>query len=467
MSNHTASAPQGVGKSRSNTTHHVLIVGAGLCGALLATRLGQRGFRVDLYERRADPRGQDTAAGRSINLALSARGLWALERVGLKEAVLKHCIPMHGRMIHPLEGAPFLSPYSARPDDYINSVSRSGLNDLLLDAADAHPNVTLHFEHKCVGVDLKNAAATFERPDGTQHERSGEILIGTDGAGSAVRRAMMGRTTELLFNYSQHFLRHGYKELTLHPAADGGWQIEPNALHIWPRDQFMMIALPNPDGSFTLTLFHPFDGEWGFDRLTDRERVCAFFERFYPTLLPYLPHYLDEFFENPVGTLGTIKCSPWQAYGKTLIMGDAAHAIVPFYGQGMNASFEDVRVFDDLLDRDFPDWEACFEAYQELRIPNAAAIADLAIDNFHEMQDKTNDAHFIQKRKLEMQLERDLPDYYSKYSLVTFRPELDYATALKRGRAQDEFLLDLVERSEEPLSPQAVYERLRRAVPID
>ena len=447
------------------TSNHILIVGAGLCGSLLATRLGQRGYRVDLYERRADPRGQETAAGRSINLALSARGLWALERVGLKERVLEHCIPMHGRMIHPLGGEPFLSPYSAREGDYINSVSRSGLNETLIAAADEHPNVTLHFEHKCVGVDLERAAATFELPDGSRHEASGTILIGTDGAGSAVRRAMMGRTTDLLFNYSQNFLRHGYKELTMHPAADGGWQLEKNALHIWPRDQFMLIALPNPDGSFTLTLFHPFGGEWGFDALTSPERVRAFFERFYPTLLPYLPYYVEEFFENPVGTLGTIKCSPWQAYGKTLIMGDAAHAIVPFYGQGMNASFEDVRVFDDLLDQEFSDWESLFQHYQEQRIPNAAAIADLAIDNFHEMQDKTNDADFIQKRRLEMRLEREIPDYYSKYSLVTFRPELDYATAMRQGRAQDEFLLDLVRRGGlDGLEAEEVYRELRGVV---
>ena len=437
----------------------ILIVGAGLCGSLLATRLGQRGYRVELYERRADPRGVDNGGGRSINLALSARGLLALDRVGLREKVLETCVPMRGRMIHPLGGDTFFSPYSARPGEHINSVSRSGLNDILLDAADEHDHVDLHFGQKCVHVDLERAEVTLEAPDGTRTQRSGQIVIGTDGAGSAVRRAMMGRTTDLLFNYSQNFLRHGYKELTMHASDTGGWRMEKNALHIWPRGSFMMIALPNPDGSFTLTLFHPFGGEWGFDRLTTREHVREFFEKFYPTLLPHVPHYLDEFFENPVGTLGTIKCSPWQAYGKALVMGDAAHAIVPFYGQGMNASFEDVRVFDDMLDG-YDNWLDLFQNYEQSRIPNAAAIADLAIDNFHEMQDRTDDADFIKKRQLEMKLEREFEDYYSKYSLVTFRPELDYTEAMRRGRAQDELLLELV-RDGATDNPQLVYQRLQ------
>ena len=422
----------------------IIIVGAGLCGTLLAVRLAQRGHLVELYERRKDMRKAEWAGGRSINLALSARGLMALARVGLRERVLQHCIPMRGRMIHPLGGEQFLSPYSGRSEDYINSVSRSGLNEALLDVADATDRLRLHFEHKCVKVDLEKATATFRLPDGTLWEREGEIVIGTDGAGSAVRRAMMGRTTDLLFNYSQHFLRHGYKELSILPGTDDSWRIHKNALHIWPRGQFMIIALPNLDGSFTLTMFHPFAGEWGFDALDSRERVQEFFEKFYPSLLPFIPHYLDEYFENPVGTLGTIRCSPWQAYGKTLIMGDAAHAIVPFYGQGMNASFEDVRVFDDLLDEHRGDWEATFKRFQAARIPNADAIADLAVDNFHEMQDKTADPVFQRKRKLEMQLEQQFSDYYSKYSLVTFRPELDYAEALRRGRAQDAVLLELV-----------------------
>ncbi|MGB0932024.1 MAG: FAD-dependent oxidoreductase, partial [Chitinophagales bacterium] len=275
-------------------------------------------------------------------------------------------------------------------------------------------------------------------------------VIGTDGAGSAVRRSMMGQTTQLLFNYSQDFLRHGYKELSILPTENGGYRIEKNALHIWPRGSFMIIALPNMDGSFTVTMFHPFEGENGFNQLDTKEKVKAFFEAYFPDLIPYMPHYVEEFFENPVGTLGTIKCFPWQAYGKTLIMGDASHAIVPFYGQGMNAAFEDVRVFDDVLNdlEGKAGWEEIFTRFQALRVDNADAIADLAIDNFHEMQDRVDDADFIKKRKLEMKLEQQFPDYYSKYSLVTFLPELPYSIAMKLGRAQDDLLLQVCEGKE-------------------
>jgi kynurenine 3-monooxygenase len=324
-------------------------------------------------------------------------------------------------------------------------VSRGGLNIALLHKADEYNNVTIHFNSSCTGVDLENATATFHnRKTGETVTERGKVVIGTDGAGSAVRRSMMGRTTDLLFNYSQDFLRHGYKELSILPTDDGDFRIEKNALHIWPRGSFMIIALPNLDGSFTVTMFHPFGGEYGFNNLKTRDDVQNFFERFYPELIPYMPHYVDEYFENPVGTLGTIKCYPWQAYGKTLIMGDASHAIVPFYGQGMNASFEDVRVFDDVLDELEGNWEKVFERFQALRVENGNAIADLAIDNFTEMQDRVDDEDFIKKRKLEMTLEQTFPEYYSKYSLVTFRPDLPYAKAMKLGRAQDEFLLRMV-----------------------
>ena len=365
----------------------VIIVGAGLCGTLLAVRLAQRGFKVALYEKRGDMRRAEVDAGRSINLALSDRGLMALDMVGLKEKMLEECIPMKGRMIHPLGGEAFLSPYSGRSENYINSVSRSGLNMALLDEAEGFPGIELHFNTKVTKVDLEAASISYLDAAGQQQEDSGSLVIGTDGAGSVVRRSMMGRTTELLFNYSQDFLRHGYKELSILPTAEGGWQIEKNALHIWPRGHFMIIALPNLDGSFTLTMFHPFGTDIGFDALDSRHKVTAFFEQYFPSLLPYIPHYVEEYFENPVGTLGTIKCLPWQAYDKALIMGDAAHAIVPFYGQGMNASFEDVRVFDDLMDVHGDNWSALLPAFESARVDNTNAIADLAIDNFTEMID--------------------------------------------------------------------------------
>lgn len=439
----------------------VIVVGAGLCGTLLAIRLAQRGFEVALYEKRADMRKGFDDAGRSINLALSARGLMALDKIGVKEQVLQSCIPMKGRMIHPLGEEPFLSPYSGREEDYINSVSRSGLNITLLNEAEKFDNIKLHFNASIHNVDLKEARISYQQ-NGESKQDQGTVVIGTDGAGSIVRRALMNDTPNLLFDYSQQFLRHGYKELSILPAPDGGWQIHKEALHIWPRGHFMVIALPNLDGSFTLTMFHPFDSDIGFNALDTQDKVKAFFDEYFGTLVPYVPHLLDEYFENPVGNLGTIKCYPWQAYGKCLIMGDASHAIVPFYGQGMNASFEDVRVFDDLMDEHGDNWEQLFSAFQESRGENTNAIADLAIDNFVEMRDSVGDLAFIRKRKIEMQLEQTYPDYYSKYSLVTFQPELDYASAMNKGRRQDKLLLELCSRDDfENIPLQTYYEKLQ------
>ncbi len=449
-------------ESRPPSTVHrppinkIIIVGAGLCGTLLAIRMAQKGFQVVVYERRSDMRKGVEDAGRSINLALSARGLMALETAGIKESILKECIPMRGRMIHPLSGQSFLSQYSGRTEDYINSVSRPGLNLALIKEADKFENVELKFDCKVNRVDLENAKIHYQ-VDNEKHEDQGAVVIGTDGAGSVVRRSMMGQTTKLLFNYSQDFLRHGYKELSILPAENGGWKIEKEALHIWPNGSFMIIALPNLDGSFTLTMFHPYEGEAGFNTLNTKEKLKAFFEKYYPTLLPHIPHLYEEYFENPVGNLGTNKCYPWQAYGKTLIMGDAAHAIVPFYGQGMNASLEDVRVFDELMEDFGDDWESIFKVFQDERKANADAIADLAIDNFYEMRDKVDDVPFMRKRKIEMQLEQQFPDYYSKYSLVTFQPKLPYAQAKKRGRMQDQLLLEMCSNDDFEKIPLATY----------
>lgn len=434
----------------------IIIVGAGLSGTLLAIRMAQRGFNVALYEKQADMRKGMQAAGRSINLALSARGLMALESANLKDRILKECIPMRGRMIHPLGGEEFISLYSGRSEDYINSVSRPGLNITLLDEAEKYDNIELKFNVAVTTVDLKTATISYNENGETKTDQ-GEIVIGTDGAGSVVRRSMMARTTELLFNYSQDFLRHGYKELSILPKGTGGWEIEKEVLHIWPRGHFMIIALPNLDGSFTLTMFHPYGSEIGFDSLDTKEKVKDFFEKYYPTLLPYIPNYQEEFFANPVGTLGTIKSYPWQAFGKALILGDAAHAIVPFYGQGMNASLEDVRVFDEILEKHGADWEKVFTEFQDARHHNANAIADLAIDNFREMSDHVDDINFMRKRKIEMQLEQQFPNYYSKYSLVTFKPKLPYQEAMQKGRKQDALLLKMCSRDDFDSIPLKEY----------
>ena len=434
----------------------IIIVGAGLCGTLSAIRLAQRGFQVVVYERRPDMRKGVEDAGRSINLALSARGLLALEMAGIKAAILDECIPMRGRMIHPLEGNPFLSNYSGRAGDYINSVSRPGLNLALIEEADKFDNVEIRFECKVTDVNLEQASISYKTNDQI-HNDEGAIVIGTDGAGSVVRRSMMGQTTKLLFNYSQDFLRHGYKELSILPAEGGQWKIEKEALHIWPNGNFMVIALPNLDGSFTLTMFHPYEGEAGFNTLNSKEKLKTFFEKYYPSLLPYIPHLYEEYFENPVGTLGTIKCYPWQAYGKTLIMGDASHAIVPFYGQGMNSSLEDVRIFDEVIEEYGTDWSKVFSTFQDKRKANADAIADLAIDNFSEMRDHVDDVAFMRKRKIEMQLEQAFPDYYSKYSLVTFQPKLSYEQAMKQGRKQGQLLLQMCADDNFDKTPLSVY----------
>jgi kynurenine 3-monooxygenase len=428
----------------------ILIIGAGLCGTMLALRMAQRGYTVELREKRPDMRKTAYIGGRSINLALSNRGLKALELVGLREAVLAECIPMNGRMIHGTAGELRFSKYSGRSGEHINSVSRGGLNIALLNAAEQFEHLTVHFESDCTGVDLDTATAHFKNADGSEEVVSATVVIGTDGAGSAVRRALAAQPTTSLFSYSQQFLSSGYKELSIPPTSDGGFRIEKNALHIWPRGKFMMIALPNLDGSFTVTLFHPYEGEAGFNTLDTPEKVQVFFEKYYPDALTVIPNLADEYFNNPVGTLGTIKCFPWQAKGKALIMGDAAHAIVPFYGQGMNASFEDVRVFDELLEQHTGDWAQLFEAFQAARAENTNAIADLAIDNFYEMQDKVADPVFIKKRNLETQLEQTYPEYFSKYSLVTFNENMPYSEAMRRGRLQDEVLMKLCSEKETP-----------------
>ncbi|HHM21498.1 MAG TPA: FAD-dependent monooxygenase [Bacteroidetes bacterium] len=443
----------------------ILIVGAGLCGTLMAIRMAQRGYRVELREKRPDMRLEEIPAGRSINLALSNRGLKALRLVGMDEQIKKMCIPMYGRMIHPLGGTPWLSEYSGRAGDFINSVSRPGLNMALLNKAEEYDNLEIKFHSECTRVDLENAIGFFKNKNDATEEVKADIIIGADGAGSAVRRSLMARSSDLLFNFSQQFLRHGYKELSIPPAEGGGWRIEKNALHIWPRGGYMTIALPNLDGSFTVTVFHPFEGEAGFKKLTDPETLFYFFEKEYPDLLQHIPNFIDEFYSNPTGTLGIIKCYPWQAFGKTLITGDAAHAIVPFYGQGMNAAFEDVSVFDQILNDHNGDWEKTFSAFQDCRVENTNAIADLAVDNFYEMRDHVDNPVFIAKRNLERKLEQTFPDYYSKYSLVTFNENMPYREAMLKGRKQDELLKEICQRpGYEKISLEEIYREIKSQV---
>lgn len=435
----------------------VVVVGAGLAGSLLAIYLAKRGIEVDVYEARPDMRKGPVEGGRSINLALSDRGIAALREVGMDQYMLAEAVPMYGRMIHPVSGDTKLLPYSGRKGEYINSVSRAGLNIALMNEAEKYPGVKFFFDQRCVGFDSDTERVVFE----SGHTADGSAVIATDGAGSAIRHAFHKSIAG--FQILEVFLEHGYKELYIPPDESGKFQVEKNALHIWPRHQFMMIALPNFDGSFTCTLFLARTGENSFERISRRSApvdadgakdqrqprgsaaryVVAFFEREFPDAVPLIPTLTEDFFHNPTGHLGTMKCWPWHIDGKALLLGDAAHAMVPFYGQGMNCAFEDVRVLDQLIEKHSDDWATIFEEYGQLRKINTDAIQDMAEENFYEMRDATAGPVFQRKRELETRLEQIYPDYFSKYSMVTFREDLPYSVAKVKGNAQDKLLMDI------------------------
>jgi kynurenine 3-monooxygenase len=425
----------------------ILIIGAGLCGSLLALRLGQRGFQVTLVEKRADLRKIEQDAGRSINLAFSDRGMKAMKMVGLENEVEKLCLPMIGRMIHDKKSNKFMSLYSGKENKYINSISRPGLNMLLLDSAEKLPNVSLIFNQSCKSLDFENTPAVFKEYQTNEYSTyKADLIFGTDGAGSIVRNNMFDDKS-IRLSFSIDWLSHSYKELTIPASKNGKFQDDPKALHIWPRGENMLISLPNLDGSFTVTLFLAHQtGKDNFEKLNTAEKVNEYFEREFPDAKALMPNLAKEFFENPTAYLGTVKCYPWNVMGKTLILGDAAHAIVPFYGQGMNASFEDVVVLDKFIEKHEGDWKTTFSEFEKERKIDADAIAELAIDNFHEMKEHVANPLFQEKRKLEVALEDNFPKKYnSKYSLVTFNADIPYSKAMKIGRAQDKAILNLLE----------------------
>ena len=429
-----------------NKKEKILIVGAGLCGSMLALRMAQRGYQVVVYESRSDLRKSDISAGRSINLALSNRGLKALRMAGIEEKARELCIPMKGRLMHDTASNTFESNYSGRQGEFINSISRGDLNGLLLTEAEKYSNVKIHFNTRCLEIDIETKIASFQSIDSEkQFTVQADVIFGTDGAGSSLRKSYEKQFPE--FSVTQDFLTHGYKELEIPADINGNHIISKEHLHIWPRGDYMLIALPNMDGSFTVTLFLSYsEGLYNFDNLVTEEKIIEFFKKDFPDTLSLIPDVLKEFENNPTGKLGTIKCYPWSYKGNTLLLGDSSHAIVPFYGQGMNASFEDVYVFDTVLNQFEGDWSTVFSEFQKQRKIDTDAIADLAIDNYYEMRDHVANPLFKEKRIVEMNLEKYFPtEYFSKYSLVTFNEYIGYHEAMTKGRAQDKVLLKMAE----------------------
>jgi kynurenine 3-monooxygenase len=415
------------------------IVGAGLAGALLALLVARRGIEVTLYERRPDPRQVRPERGRSINLALAARGLRALERAGVMERVRPLLIPMRGRMVHEPSGQAALQPYGQREHEVIWSVGRADLNRVLIEEALRHRGVSVRFNQLCIGVDSGAQRLQLrDQPRGATYDVALAPTIATDGAGSAARASLAAAG---LLEAREEWLDHDYKELTMPPAAAA--HLERQALHIWPRGGFMLIALPNTDGSFTATLFLAREGPKSFAGLTSAAAVAAFFQREFADAVPLLPYLPGQFAAHPQGQLGTVHAAPWHLDGSVLLLGDAAHAIVPFHGQGMNAAFEDCCVLDELAAAP-GDWQTRFAEFDRLRRPNTDAIAQMALENYLEMRDAVLDARFVRRRALALALERRFPArFIPRYSMVMFHPEIPYAEALRRGRLQEQLLTEL------------------------
>lgn len=410
------------------------VAGAGLVGSLLSIYLAKRGNDVTVYERRPDMRDTSIPAGRSINLAMSDRGLRGLAGVGLEEEIRKICIPMHGRMIHDVKGNTNFQRYG-KEGQFINSVSRGELNKLLMTEAEK-AGVKIHFNTRLNTLDLNTATAKFVDGYGQEMVAEADTMFGTDGAFSAARLALM--TGSDRFDYSQTYLEHGYKELTILPV-NGEFAMDHTALHIWPRGGYMLIALPNLDKTFTCTLFFPFEGEESFEALDTVAKARNFFERVFPDALALMPEFDEEWANNPAASLCTVRCLPWKYKDKLLLVGDAAHAIVPFYGQGMNCGFEDCTVLDQLLES-HGDLTHVFAEFEKLRKPNANAVAELALINFVEMRDKVADPMFVLRKKIEAKFNAKHPTLWLPlYSMVTFS-DIPYADALTLGQWQNSIM---------------------------
>jgi kynurenine 3-monooxygenase len=429
-------------KQMNPALEKVTLIGAGLNGSLLAILLMRRGFAVEIYERRPDMRRTRVSAGRSINLAISTRGIYALQQAGLWERMRSIIIPMKGRMMHSIAGELSFQPYGQNEAEVINSISRAELNIALMNAAEEQ-GATIHFRQRCTGYDLKTGAIRLRNEEtGDETPREAGVVIGCDGSASSIRNEMLKLNR---FNFSQQYLDYGYKELTIPAGSQGRHLLETHALHIWPRGNYMLIALPNIDGTFACILFLPFDGEDGFGSLTTQSQVVEFFRSRFPDVLPLMPQLAENYFSNPTGAMVTIKCSPWHVEGRVLLLGDAAHAIVPFFGQGLNCGFEDCTSLMELLDRRGREWAGVFAEFENDRRVNTDAIADMAVENFTEMRDRVADSRFLLRKKVELALESRYPDLFvPKYAMVTFH-RIPYSVARARGTVQDRMLAELCE----------------------
>jgi len=420
---------------------HITIVGGGLVGSLLAVFMAKRGHTVHVFERRPDPRKTDVYAGRSINLVVSHRGWTALRAAGVEKAVQRIVVPVYARMTHDRDGKLTRLPYSI-DERAIHSVSRGELNKVLLTEAEKLPNVTLHFDHRCTGVDLDTATCSFhDEVEGDNIAVRADVVLGADGAPSAVRQEMMkGR-----FNFSQSFIEHDYKEVAFPPNPDGTPQMDPNCLHIWPRRQFMMMGLANTDGGFTGTLFMPHEGEYSFGTIKDEQDLMRFFQAHFKDAIPMLPDLAEQYFRNPQSNLAIIRCAPWTHKDKVALVGDSAHAIVPFYGEGMNSGYEDCKVLNDLLnEHGDDDWGTVLDAYGKARKPNGDAIADLSLRNFVEMRDLVADPRFILRKKIEGRLQQRHPDkWLPLYSQVKFS-DIPYVDAWNEGLRHDRIMEEVL-----------------------
>lgn len=424
--------------SKANFT----LIGAGLTGPLLATYLAQRGHSVEIYECRPDMRKESISAGRSINLALSARGNHALKEVGLYDKIKLNTIPMKGRMIHDLDGSTHLQPYGQKENEVIFSVSRAQLNMELMTWAEETGNVTIRFNHQLISADLEQNKLMFQLSDSLEEiELSFTRVIGCDGSASILRKSIVEKAD---IQYVKKPLGHGYKELTIPPLESGEFQIEPNALHIWPRGNYMLIALPNNDYSFTCTLFFPMAGATSFKTVKTEKDILDLFQSQFPDAIKLMPTLVEDFQSNPTGDLASVYCKPWHFVDKALLIGDAAHAVVPFFGQGMNASFQDCSALAILMDQIEDEWTAIFNAFSSTQVENGHAIADMAIENYLEMRDHVNDTEYKKRRNVELKLERMFPGrFIPRYSMVSFH-QIPYSEVYQRGRKQFKIIDDVL-----------------------